>query len=173
MSDEMMTLDEIELATINPDVAREAMTQTQLRLEDALATKASHEQKAFALLTAYTTIALAVFAGYGLLVEKNPAIAPAFFVVGVMYTFGAVLSAIALLPFTYGAVGSDPSAWLRRGVIDGGSAALPASLAYQAFFHRQRIEASVKSNNLKAHLIRGSIIVGVVALIVLPAWLGG
>jgi hypothetical protein len=168
----MLTLTEIQSAAINPDVAREAHTQTQKRLEDALATKASHEQKAFALLAAYITVALALFTVFGVFATgSNEAIAPAFFLTGFIYTIGAGLSGIALLPQTYGALGSDPSAWLRHGVIDGNEAALPASLAYEVFFHHERIAASDKANRSKAHLVRAAILCGLGSPVVLSVWI--
>jgi hypothetical protein len=171
MEAEMMTLDEIQVATINPDVAREAHAQAQKRLEDALSTKASHEQKAFALLAAYITAALALFTVFGVLAAgTNHMLAPAFMLTGVVYVAGAILSGVALLPRTYGAIGSDPSAWLRTGIIDGGEAALSSALAYETFFQKKRIDDSIKSNNSKAKLIRVSIVAGAVAPLILVWW---
>lgn len=169
--DPMMSLADLQAANINPEVAREALTQAQRRLEDALSTKTSHEQKAFALLATYTTLALALFTTFGVLTTSaSHALAEAFWVTGIAYAFGALLSALALLPVPYGAMGSDPSAWLRRGIIDGGANALPASLAYEAFFHRERIDSSNRSNHAKARLLRAAVLIGIAALVVLCSW---
>ncbi len=166
----MLTLEEIQATKINEDVAREAHTQAEKRLEDALATKASHEQKAFALLRAYVAIALALLSAFGFFASSEQhVIAPAFLFTGLLYALGAILSVVALLPQTYGAIGSHPSAWLRRGVIDGDTGALAANLAYETFFHGARISASADANRKKANLIRAALIVGVGSPIVL--WL--
>jgi hypothetical protein len=88
----MMTLAELQASKINPGVAREAYEQSSKRLEDALATKAGHEQKAFALLGGFVVIALALFsAGAGILSDdKVPVVlARPFVVAGVVYVFGA------------------------------------------------------------------------------------
>lgn len=167
----MMTLEEIRQATINPEVAREAHAQAQKRLEDALVTKASHEQKAFALLAAYITVALGLFSVFGIAAAIDRAVNHAFLVVGALYVFGAVLCGFALWPLTYGVPGSDPSAWLRRGVIDGGENALSANLAYETFFHSERIQSSAQANRRKARFIRVGIAVGTGAPILLGAWM--
>ena len=168
----MMTLDELQKSTINAGVAREAHSQAEKRLGDALATKASHEQKAFALMAAYITVALALLTTFVFLADgRDPTLAPAFLVVGGLFVLGAALCGLALLPQTYGALGSDPSAWLRQGVIDGGDAALPATLAYEAFFHHKRIQASLKANGVKARLIRAGVVSGLVAPLALCVWI--
>lgn len=167
----MLTLEEIRTTAINPDVAREAHAQAQKRLDDTLATKAGHEQKAFALLAAYITAAVALFTVFGVLAGgENHGIAPAFLVTGTVYVLGAILSGIALLPRDYGATGSDPSAWLRRGVLDGDAAALAANLAYETYFHKARIDKGQNANLGKARLIGGALITGLCGLPILAVW---
>jgi F0F1-type ATP synthase assembly protein I len=169
----MMTLQDIEAATINEDVAREAYTQAEKRLEDTLATKASYEQKAFTLLAAYITVAIALFTVSGLFRFLNDArgLTPAFLIVGIIYTVGAAVSLVALWDQMYGTLGSAPCMWLRHGVIDGDGKALPANLAYVTFFHQARIDAGVAANRSKAKLVRGVIIIGMVATFILGVWL--
>jgi hypothetical protein len=168
-----MTLEELERTHINLDVAREAHTQSQKRLEDALATKAGHEQKAFALLAGFVTLAVALFGAAGVLWSNAAHVtAMALWLMGFAYSLAAMLAGVALLPQTYGAVGSDPSAWLRRGVIDSESQnALAATLAYETFFYGGRISASVRANYKKARLIRVAIITGLCAPPGLGLWI--
>jgi hypothetical protein len=165
----MMTLAEIQAVTINEGVAREAYAQTEKRLEDTLATKASHEQKAFALLAAYITVAIALFTLSGVLVKA--ALIPAFVVAGGLFSVGACVSLAALWSRTYGALGSPPSMWLRAGVIDGNDKALPANLAYVTYFHQARIDAGVAANRCKEKLVCAVICIGLTATIILAVWL--
>ena len=169
----MLTLQELQAAPINVEVAREAHAQAEKRLEDALNTKSSHEQKAFAVLAAYVTLALALFTVFGVMSSSTGyyAIAPAFVVTGGVYAVGGLLAAIALLPQSYGALGSDPSAWLRPGVIDGDGNALAFALTYETFFHKARIDASTTANQRKALFVRLAIIAGLAAPLVLVGWL--
>ncbi len=167
----MMTLEEIGNANINLEVAREAYAQTEKRLEDTLATKASHEQKAFTLMAAYTSLAIALFAASGLLaVNAAHALTPAFCVSGLLYAIGSAVSFGALWEQTYGALGSAPCIWLRPSVIDGDSKALPANLAYVAFFHQARIDAGVASNRYKAKIVCAVIAIGILATFILGVW---
>jgi hypothetical protein len=167
----MLTLEELQKATINPEVAREAHTQVQKRLEDALATKASHEQKAFALMAAYVTLALAAFTGFGVFAKDQPEFAPALFWTGLLFTAGAGICWWALLPGDYGTLGSDPSVWLRPGVIDGNAKALPFTLAYEVYFHQQRINVSAEANSAKALRVRCAVIAGLIAPLIPAFWL--
>lgn len=168
-----MTLDDIANSIINSDVAREAHAQVSRRLEDALMTKTAHEQKAFALLAAYITIALAAFAvaGWAANQDTQRTLFGPFFFIGVIYTIAAGGSGCALLPRDYGTLGSDPSVWLRHGVINGDAKALAATFAYETYFHYERIAASAAANRSKALLIRVCILVGVIAPAVLCVWL--
>jgi hypothetical protein len=168
---QMLTLDDLAEATINPQVAREAMAQVEKRLADALETKASHEQKAFALLAAYITLALALFTVFGVLATKDDRLAQPFLASGFAYALGAVSCGVALWPRTYGVRGSDPSAWLRPGIIDGDEHALDAGLAYEIYFHEERIQSSARANRCKVWFIRAAIFVGVGTPIGLPFWI--
>ena len=50
-----LSLEEIGALNINIDVAREAYTQAEKRLQDALDTRKAFDQKAFTLFSAYIT----------------------------------------------------------------------------------------------------------------------
>lgn len=167
----MLTLEQLQRSNINSGVAQEAHAQAQKRLEDALATKAGHEQKAFALMAGYLTGALALFAAFGAMAKNMPDFAPAMFWAGACLLIGAGLCVAALWPRDYGSLGSDPRAWLRPGVIDGGEKALPFALAYEVFFYQERIDKSTRSNSAKARLIRAAAIAGLVAPVVVVWWL--
>jgi hypothetical protein len=164
-----MTLSDLQAANINPDVAREAYAQAEKRLEDTLATKASHDQKAFALLAAYITVAIALFTVSGLLISAGLRLA--FLVSGILYAIGAVVSLIALRSQTYGTMGSAPCMWLRPGVINGDEKALPANLAYVTFYHQARIDAGVVANRNKAKLVSAVILIGLIATFIFGGWL--
>jgi hypothetical protein len=170
----MMTLAELQAAEINPDVAREAYEQSSKRLEDALTTKAGHEQKAFALLGGFIAVSLALFGAGSVFLsgeEQGDMVALPFLVAGVIQVVGACFFLWALLDDIYGALGSHPEMWLNRGTIDGGDAVLPAMLAYIAHHHRDRINRSVQANNSKAIKIRIGTVLGMVSLLVLGIWL--
>lgn len=87
---------------------------------------------------------------------------------------GAVCFVFALMDERYGAIASDPSMWLNKGIIDGDGSALPRMLAYITYYHQERIDISVESNNAKATHIRRGILLGVAtpilsgALLLLP-----
>lgn len=169
----MMTLGELQGISINPEVARVAYEHAEKRLTDALATKASHEQKAFALLAACVTVSLAAFGVAGIAMARTDhweSMGLPFFFAGGAYSAGAVLALLALNTRTYGSIGSDPSMWLTPGIIDGGEKALPAMLAYLTYFHHDRIVQSAQSNQLKAKLIWWCVMVGVASPVILAIW---
>lgn len=158
----MLTLQELQTSTINPDVAREAFIQVDRHLSDLLDVKKSFEQKATTLLGAYITLSVALF-GIGGAIFKDTGLgqkAWPFFGVGLIFVAGAWCFIIALKSGKYAAVGSTPEVWLNRGIIDGGESALPAMLAYIAFHHRERIEISVRGNEKKARWITAGIVLG-------------
>lgn len=117
----MLTLEEIERATVNKEVAREAYDQATKRLTDALETKKNYEQKAFTLFNAYLTISLALFSVGGALYKDDGFAFPviAFWVCGGIFVFGAAFFVLALMDDRYGALASNPDMWLNRGTIDG------------------------------------------------------
>lgn len=112
----MLTFEEVEASEINPKVVREALAQAEKRLKDVLETRESHDKKAFELLRAYVTLSVAALgaAGFFLASHQLSLGAPLFLV-------GAALAVRAIKAQTYGSVGSSPSMWLRRGVVDGGN----------------------------------------------------
>lgn len=167
----MLTPKELKLLKINPEVAREAYVQTEKRLIDHLEAKKSAETKASALLTSYITIALALF-GLGGAFLKEASLANRswpFFIAGLVFVAGAGLFLAALRDEEYGFLGSSPDMWLRPTVIDGGANALPAMLAYMVYFHQERIEASIASNQMKLRLLKWGMAVGIAGALTLAA----
>jgi len=174
----MMTLTDIQNANINKDVAREAYEQSTKRLDDLLDTKASHEQKAFALLAGSLTLGIALFGLVGFAISvttPSGGVIPAFLVTpfmvaGTMLIVAAVFYVVALWDRDYGARGSDPAMWLCSGTIDGGDSAMAAMLAYVAFHNQQRIDVSRGSNKEKRDWIRAGIVVDLLAPAFLAIW---
>ena len=160
-----MTLEELRSSNINGVIAREAFEQATKRLADILDTKKSHEQKAFTLFSGYLTLCLGFFAAsVALLKDKQELhIVVTFWVGGAIFIIGAFLLVLALLDSRYGALGSDPEAWIRRGVIDGDDAALPLMLAYLTYQYQDRIGQSAAANERKARWIRAGVFLGIAA----------
>ncbi|HEV2364393.1 MAG TPA: hypothetical protein VGS12_09390 [Caulobacteraceae bacterium] len=164
----MLTIEELQRATINPAVAAEAFDKACKRLADILEAKKSLEQKAFALFSGYLTIAVGLFgAATALLNAKEPArLLLPFWAGGSLFMVGTLFLLLALLDAAYGAQGSDPEIWIRQGVIDGGETALPHMRAYLTLLYQDRIDISAAANERKAKRIRVGVIVGFVAPIV-------
>lgn len=161
----MLTLTELQGLKLNAPVAREAYTQTEKRLMDALETRKSFEQKATSLFGAYVTISLAMF-GIAAAIYRDPdtgAKVWPFFAAAMALAIGAGFFVCALKDAPYGAVGSSPDMWLTHGVIDGDDPALASMLAYVTFHHNERIAISRASNARKARRIRWGIYLGAVA----------
>jgi len=176
----MMTLEELQNAQINPDVAREAFDQASKRLADILDTRKSSDQKAFTLFSGYLTISLGLFAaGVALLNDKQARhVVVTVWAAGSVFLAAAFLLVMALLDAEYGAMGSDPKMWLTPGVIDGGEAAIPAMLAYLGFQYQERIDRSAQANERKALWTRVGVFLGMLApliaspcLLIHEAWL--
>lgn len=168
-----MTLAELQRATINPEIAREAYAQAEKRLGDALDTKEGHEKKAFEMLRSYVVVSLAAFGAAGFCIRGGyTELGPPLFLAGMAFTVGAGLALFALKARAYGAIGSDPSMWLVSSVIDGDdSRVLPAMLATVTFFHEQRIQESRQSNAKKGALVYGSVWIGTLTPVVLGLWI--
>ena len=123
----MMTLQEIQVSTVNASVAREAFDQASKRLADTLDTKKNYEQKAFTLFSGYLTVSLALFGVGGAIFKEqglNLLVVP-FWVSGALFVIGTIFFVSALVDKEYGAIASEPSMWLNRGTIDGDDAVLP------------------------------------------------
>lgn len=164
----MLTLEELQAATINPQAAREAFVQADRYLVDTLQVRDSYEQKAATMMGAYITLSVALF-GIGGAIFKDanvPAKIWPFFLAGLIFLIGAGCFIFALKAGKYAAVGSTPEMWLRSGVIDGGESAVPAMLAYLTHYYNERIETSVASNRHKSHWIDAGIILGALAPLV-------
>lgn len=173
----MLTSEELhDLATkghINPDVAKEALSQAEKLLADVLEVRKTVEQKATSLFTAYVTIALALFGIGGALVREIGArpLAWPFFVAGFGFVLGAAIFIWALRGLEYGYAGSDPDMWLISGVIDGGDAAVPAMHAYLAMHHKKRTTVSMASNDKKRRALGFGMIVGLLSVVALSGLL--
>jgi len=160
-----MTLAEIQSATINPLIAREAYEHAAKRLDDALQTKAAFEQKAFTLFGGYLTISLALLAASGAAYDSQRLrhLFIPFLVTGIIFVVGDIMFMVALKARNYGALASHPDMWLNTGVIDGPDSVLPTMLAYITFYHQERIDTSVARNEAKAKWIESGIWLGIVA----------
>lgn len=164
----MMTLEELQLSTINGAVAREAYTQVDRHLLDLLDVRKSLEQKAATLMGAYVTISLALFGVGGAFFKDAGTITKVwpFFGAGLIFFVGALCFIAALKSGQYAAVGSTPEMWLNRGTIDGSDNAVAAMLAYITFHHRERIAICIKGNGQKIRWIDFGIFLGPMAPIV-------
>lgn len=167
----MLKPEELQLAKINPLVAREAFDHASKRLADILDTRKSYEQKAFTLFSGYLTAALGLFAAGVALVNTDKPLHAVLtvWVAGAVFVIGAFMLLQALLDQAYGAMGSDPELWLRAGVIDGDDAALPLMLAYLTHRYQGMIDGSALANSNKARWIRTGVFVGVLAPLVTGA----
>jgi len=163
-----MTLEEIERSQVNLDIAREAFDQASKRLADMLDTKKAFEQKAFTLFSGYLTLSIALF-GVAATLYKDHGLSftvVSFVIVELTLIAGAVCFVFALMDEKYGAVASDPNMWLNKGTIDGDETVLPRMLVYVTYYHQERIDISIESNNAKATHIRRGILLGVATPII-------
>ncbi len=166
----MMTLEQIQAANLNPRIVEEAHNQAEKRLLDVLETKKNHEQKAFILLNAYLTLALAILGVAGSIYKSVPSDNQwiPFFIAGILLITGSVLFSISLTDKNYGSVGSNPDMWLNQGIIDSTNEQhLYVMLAYITFHYQNRIEVSIKSNDAKTKLIRFGMYAGIFAPVAL------
>lgn len=168
----MLSLEELQQLTINDKIVREAFAQAQKRLEDTLETKKAFEQKATTLLGAYVTISLAL-SGAGVAIFNNPTIVQhrwPIWLASALLVLGAFCFVGALWDARYGALGSDPEMWLRDGTINATEdTALPSMLAFITYHHKKRISEGVRSNEIKARLIRAGVVLGALAPLALLA----
>jgi len=156
----ILTLDELQAATIQPDVAKEAYAQVEKRLSDLLETKKSFESRAASMLTGFTTLALAVAGAGGSfftsqpLIDHAPKLLPwVFFFVAALLLVAAWTMLGALIPARYGNLGTAPEVWLVRGVIDAEANVVPAMQAYMVHHMNERIALTETANNAKAKSI--------------------
>lgn len=165
----MMTLQEIEKANVNIDVAREAFDQASKRLADVLDNKRAFEQKAFTLFSGYLTVSIALLGFSGSIYKDHgvTSLVLALLLAASPLLAGTICFVLALMDKHYGALASDPNMWLNKGTIDGDVTVLPRMLAYITFYHQERIDVSVESNDGKAAHIRKGIFLGIAAPILL------
>jgi hypothetical protein len=160
----MMTLEDIQQATVNPLIAREAYDHAAQRLADTLDTKKTFEQKAFTLFSGYLTVTLALF-GAGAAIYGDSELKYLFvplWTAGTFLLIGTFCFLWALKDKAYGAIASHPDMWLNAGTIDGPDEVLPKMLPYITYYHRERIDTSVTMNENKAQWISRGIYLGIV-----------
>jgi hypothetical protein len=165
----MLTLDELRSSHVDFDIAKEALSQSEKRLGDALDAKKVVEQKATVLFGGYVTIMLALFGVGGALAKDAHLMAPAlpFFVTGTIFLIGALSFVYVLNSAEYGNLGSEPSMWLQSGRIDGDKQAFARMLAYLTHHHANRIDKSYESNARKSATLHFGMVMGVIAGLVL------
>jgi hypothetical protein len=163
---EIMSLEEIQNCEIHSDTIKETIKQSEKRLLDVLDTRKTHDQKAFILFNGYITISIALFS-IGAAFYKHHYMFKPFFSTCFIFVLGALCFMISLIDSKYGALGSNPKMWLRKGVLDGDDDSYKISLAYLAYYYQNRIKQSISSNNKKANWVRGGIIIGFIATVIL------
>jgi len=165
----MLTLEELKSSNVDFDIAKEALSQSEKRLVDALDAKKMVEQKATVLFGAYVTIMLALFGVGAALAKDAHLMVPAlpFFVTGVIFMVGALYFANVFKGAEYGNLGSEPSMWLQSGRIDGDKQEFARMLAYLAHHHAHRISISYTSNEGKTISLHFGMLMGVVGGLVL------
>jgi hypothetical protein len=171
-ADEILSQTDLASASINPEIAREAVAQVERRLADTLETKKGFEQKASTLFSVYVALAVALFGVGGTLYKATSSMAEVlpFLIVGFVFMCGALLFALALRGRRYGELGTSPTRWLERAVITGDARVLPLMQAYLVHDYIERIKASEQSNKCKAALIMNGIWVGFGATTLLLAF---
>jgi hypothetical protein len=164
----MLTLEQLRATNVDFDIAKEALTQSEKRLDDAFDAKKAVEQKATVLFGTYVTISLAFFGFAATVAKDNPHHIKLwlFFVTGAFFVLGAACFASVFRSAEYGNKGSEPSMWLVRGRIDGDKLVLARMLAYLAYHHAHRIEVSYQSNATKSRFLHAGMIFGVLGSIV-------
>lgn len=159
----MMTLKEIHASKINLDIAKEAYTQAEKKLNDILDTKKQFEQKAFILFSGYLTSAIGLFV-LRLTLFNNKKLFSVFIVSSIILLLGVVSFCIALRTAQYGSLGSSPKMWLEKYILEGDNNMLSKMFAYLTFYCHEKIDISLKSNNLKAFFIDLGIYFGIIAI---------
>jgi hypothetical protein len=173
----VLTLAQLQAATIQADVAKEAYAQVEKRLSDLLEVKKSFETRAASMLSAFITLTLALtgagasFYTSGPLSSGPKDLAWAFFWSAFPLFGAAILMFAALYPTQAGTLGTAPEMWLEAGKIDGPAAVVPVMQAYMVYYMHERIEATVQSNTYKMYLIVGGAGLAGIAPVVLGALL--
>ena len=159
----MLPLEQLHNSNVDFDIAKEALAQSEKRLIDALDVKKAVEQKATVLFGAYVTISLALL-GIGAALVRDAILGASplpFFIAGAFFIVGAAAFAFVFRSAEYGNLGSEPSMWLRAGVIDGDKREFARMLAYLAHHHQNRIAVSYKSNESKSRSLHFGMMMGV------------
>lgn len=157
---DLMTPEEIQACTVQPDVAKEAYAQVEKRLTDLLETKKSFEQRASTLLTGFSALALALVGAGGAFFTSQPLVghAPkylpfAFFAAAIPMIWAVWYMVRAQQPISAGLLGSTPDFWLRPGVIDAPGNVVPAVQAYVVYYMADRINTTERANSVREMLL--------------------
>jgi hypothetical protein len=161
----MLTLEELQSCRINAEVAKEAYDQSEKAMADILETKKGLESRAAGLLTAYSTVSVAILGLACVLLKQGFSLQAAwpFLAVGVLYAAGAVCFALVQNGAPYGVLGSYPRQWLLRATIDGGETALVANWTYLTYYRQAKIDLGNAANTAKGLKIRLGLAIGVSA----------
>jgi hypothetical protein len=162
----MLTLEDLEHATVHGETAKEALTQAERRLAELLETKKAVEQKATTLVAAYVTLSVALVGASAGIYREGHAVAKAlpFTLSAATFVIGAVVLVAALRGRQYGNLGSTPDMWLVKGRIDGNDASLARMRAYLVHHYANRIAVSINSNEAKHRLLNAGMILGMVGV---------
>jgi len=161
---EMMNIEELQKAKLNPRIVDEAFKESEKHLMEILECRKEFDSKAFTLLTGYLT-AIAVFLslkGSGILMHS----ATLFLGASVFsLLLGSISLFFSLLGLNYGFLGSDPESWLRKSVVDSSDdAELTRMKAYLTFDRQKHIENGGKNNRHKLLFLEAGIVFGIIAL---------
>ena len=178
----MIDRQELMNRDVRPEAAKEILAQSEKRLADLLDAKKELETRAASLLTAFTTLALALIGAAGAfftqteLVKMNYRYLPIALVLSALPMLFAVWSMIqALQPTRYGNRGTEPKIWLVDNSIDAKLDPVPWIQATIAWDTQERIDIAAAANHAKAsHIAIGSSAVlasPVILLVAMLPWL--
>ncbi len=163
----MLSQEEIKkLKKINFQIVKEAFDQAEKRLKDVLDTKQQIEQKAFILFNGYLTSLIGEISAAFVVKESHPNL---FTFLAILIPFFVVSLSLIALSFNskaYGTLGSNPSMWLEKDILEGNKNSLKIMLGYVTFHHQNRIKVSIKSNNRKLNLINYSSYISLIGLVI-------
>ncbi len=139
------------------EAAKEVLEQSEKRLSDLLEAKKELESRAASLLTAFTTLALALIGAAGAfftqaeLVRLNYRYLPIALVLSALPMLFAAWNMIqALQPARYGNRGTEPKIWLIDNAIDAKLNPVPWIHATIAWDTQERIDFAAAANHTKA-----------------------
>jgi hypothetical protein len=146
----MININELQNFNINIDIAKEAFSQSEKRLNDILETKKQYEQKAFILLNSYFLTSTALFTiAFSIFKSKESLIFYGFIIYGIILFIATFCFILSLLKDDYGYLGSTPDMWLKKDILEGDNSSLAIMLSYITYYHQERINYSLISNQKK------------------------